>query len=391
MVSRLLPLCLTGTLAGALSLLPRDARAEDGELPVAVLTVQTLDAFEQADALTNALKRSIEDAPGWSTAQLPKDYALLVLSNSLGCTDPPDAACEEKIAAEIKVDRFVWGQMKKEGRDVAGDLHFWVRGQGSKVTQFRYSANLTTAADETLVEVARGKFIEMAGGPPGGKVKLSAGKVSGDITVDGKPAGKLVAGVATLDLPVGTHKIRVTAPGYEDMEASIEIKPRDDRAVTLVPVKAADGPDLLKIFGFTALGVGVVAGGVATYAGVRVLQINSDLEPFRSGVDGDWVFAQDKDGCEAEGNYPNIVLAPGQNNANDEKRAAIQDSCSQGRTFETMTLGLWPVAGAFAGAGIIMIATADWSGSGSETAALPFTLIPSFGPEGAQLGVAGRF
>ena len=56
-----------------------------------------------------------------------------------------------------------------------------------------------------------------------------------------------------------------------------------------------------------------------------------------------------------------------------------------------MTLGLWPVAGAFAGAGIIMIATADWSGSGSETAALPFTVVPSFGPEGASLGVAGRF
>ena len=58
---------------------PGTAWAEDGELPVAVLTVQTLDAFEQADALTNAMKRAIEDAPGWSAAQLPKDYALLCL------------------------------------------------------------------------------------------------------------------------------------------------------------------------------------------------------------------------------------------------------------------------------------------------------------------------
>src|SRR5688500_13647972 len=80
-----------------------EARAEDGELPIAVLTVQTLDAFEQADALTTALKRAVEDAPGWSAAKTEKDYALQVLVLSLGCTDPPDAACEERIAQEIKV------------------------------------------------------------------------------------------------------------------------------------------------------------------------------------------------------------------------------------------------------------------------------------------------
>jgi len=370
---------------------PGTAWAEDGELPVAVLTVQTLDAFEQADALTNAMKRAIEDAPGWSAAQLPKDYALLVLSNSLGCTDPPDAACEEKIASEIKVDRFVWGQMKQDGRDVVGDLHFWVRGQGSKAATFRYSANLTTAADETLVDLARGKFVELAGGPPGGKLKITAGKLSGDIFVDGKPAGKLVAGVATLDLGIGTHKIRATSRGYEDMEASVEIKAREDRAVALVPVQEAEGPPVQKILGFTALGLGAAAAGVATYAGVRVLQINSDLDPYQSGVDPDWAFLEGKDGCEAEGDYPNIALAPGQNNANDPKKTEIQDLCDQGRTFQTMTLGLWPVAGTLAGAGIILIATADWSGGGKESAKLPFTILPSFGPDGANLTVGARF
>ncbi len=375
----------------ATAAVPSFAFADDGELPVAVLTIQTLDAFEQADALTNAMKRAIEDAPGWSTAQLEKDYALLVLSNSLGCADPPDAACEEKIAAEIKVDRFLWGQLKKDGADVTGDLHLWIKGKGGKYVPFRYSANLTTSADETLIEIARVKFAELAGGPPGGKLRLMAGNLNGEVTVDGQPAGKMTAGVAIVELTPGPHKIKVVSPGYETMEASVDLKPREEKNLKLTPVVEEQGPDIQKILGVTALGVGAIAAGVATYAGVRVLQLNSELEPYRSGADPDWVFVEGQDGCISEGNYPNIALAEGQTNANDEKLTQIQDICNEGKTFQTMTLGLWPVAGAFAGTGIILLATADWSGGSPKEAKLPFLVWPSFGPGGGFVSVASSF
>lgn len=382
---------VAGTLAlfSGLALPAGEARADDGELPIAVLTIQTFDAFEQADALTNAMKRAVDASPGWSTAQLDKDYALLVLVDGLGCNDPPDAACEEKIAAEIKVDRFVWGQMKLAGAEVVGDLHYWVKGAGSKSINFHYSANLKTAADDTLVQLAAKQFADLSGGAPGGHVDLKVGKVDGAVFVDGKEAGKVVKGVGSLELPLGAHTIVVKARGYEDMETKVEIKPRASETVSLTPIVVTPGPPYQKIFGVTAIGLGAVAAGVATYAGVRVLSINSDLEPYVKGTDPDFQFAKGKDGCDPNADYENIQVKS--NPVNDDKLFAIQDSCQEASTMQTMTLAMWPVAGTLAGVGVILLATADWSDGPTEAAALPVEIVPMFGPEGAFVSVSKRF
>ena len=175
-------------------------------------------------------------------------------------------------------------------------------------------------------------------------------------------------GVASVELGPGPHRILVKAPGYEDMETSVELKAREQRDISLVPMVEREGPPFQKIFGFTAIGLGVAAAGVATYAGVRVLSINSDLEPYRIGRGKDWRFAKDKDGCDSADDYGNLEFND-VTTANDTQKTEVVDLCSEGRTMETLTLGMWPVAGALAGTGIILLATAKWGGDAKEKSA----------------------
>jgi hypothetical protein len=365
------------------------AAPEDGELPVAVLTLQTLDAFEQADALTSALKVVTEQAPGWSVPSERKEWALQVLVLSLGCKEPPDAACEEKIAGEIKADRFLWGTMEKKGSDVVGELHLWQRGIGSKSTPFRYSANLKDSADESLLAVARERFLEVAGPPVGGTLEIDAGGVSGTVQIDGKEVGSLSAGKATFPVSLGAHRVEVLARGYEPMEARFEIKARATERVSLVPVKVEKGVDLLKVFGFTSLGLGVGAAGVATFAGVQVISIGDDVAPYKSGelaATGGPAIAKGKDGCEpgTANTYPNLI---GGSAAQRDEFATL---CSNSATYELLQFTLWPAAGVLAGAGATMLGFADWSDDEEETA-LPFRIEPRFGPGVADVSLRMKF
>ncbi|MBL9023449.1 MAG: PEGA domain-containing protein [Myxococcales bacterium] len=372
---------LAVALATSALTLPGVALAQDGELPVAVLTIQTLDAFEQADALSLALKRVVEEANGWSTAKTERDYALQALVPSLGCTDPPDAACEEKISQEIKVDRFIWGRMKMEGKEVVGDLHFWVKGKGSTATTFKYSSNLTVAVDEALTGIARQKLDELTGGTPGGRVILHVGTFDGTVTVDGKPAGVLKQGMATVDLPAGPHVIAVEVPGYSAVSTRVEIAPREARDITLSPTPEPDaGPPYQQIFGFTLLGLGAVSAGIGTYGGIRAMQLSSELEDkYASDI------PSGKSACDPgpKGDYPN---------AQGASSSEIIKLCQDGDTVEMMHFVAFPVAGALAATGIILLATADWGGgSEKDAASLPVQVVPSFGPQGADVSMTVRF
>ncbi|MFO0551514.1 MAG: PEGA domain-containing protein [Polyangiaceae bacterium] len=352
-----------------------------------MLTIQTLDAFDQAEALSAALRRIVEEAPGWSYQVLDQEYALLVLTASLACDDKPDAACEEKIAEEIHVDRYIWGTMEKDGSEVVGELHLWTRGQGSKMAKFRYSDNLTTSADETLLEIARQKFAEIGGGPPESKLTIQAGKVSGKVFLDGKEAGELKDGVASLSVTPGPHKIRIEAPGYQTMEGSVEIRPRQEGSLTLTPSFAEAGPDVQKILGGTAIGLAVAAAGVGVFGGVRVLMVNSDLDVYKNNTPGNSKPVFEGDGCERSDNgaYPNMI------GGTEEERAYAMSLCDDGALAQTLQFVFWPISAAFGVAGTVLLATADWSDKKSQAASLPFVIIPSVGPSGGGAVVAGRF
>jgi hypothetical protein len=351
-------------------------RASADEWPVAVLTIQTLDAFEQADSFSAALRLAIEDAEGWRTAQLEKDYALLVLVNTLGCTDPPDTACEQKMAAELKVDRLVWGSMKLEGTEVVGDLHLYQANEPGKAVPFRYPANLKTAGDDTLVSIAAKTFVELTGGPPLGTVTVKASVPSGVVLVDGVEVGKIESGRATIQVAPGKRKISVQAPGYTDMEAVIDVTARDSREVSLSANVATPSIDLKIPLGFVSLGLGLGAAAGATWAGITAIQLNGDT----TRRDALFLPGEDNDGCD--GNNTGA--------RDDANPADVSDFCSEKSLAETLQVALWPTAGVLGGLGIVLLAMSDWGGGAEvSVASLPFLVVPSVSSNGAFLSVHG--
>jgi hypothetical protein len=203
-------LVLSASMFSAMPVQAADAGPDT--LPIHVISVQTLDADDQAEALTKALRQAVRSLPGWSQAE--GDYSLEVLTLSLKCPDPPDAGCQSRIADQIRADRYVWGTLSKvKGGNVTGELNFWVRGKGATTYKLEYSANLTEPQDEALKKVAMDAILKLTDGPPKGEVKVSAGGIAGQVFIDGQPLGALTGGQGTFFVPSGKHELIVKAPG----------------------------------------------------------------------------------------------------------------------------------------------------------------------------------
>ncbi|HLM76255.1 MAG TPA: carboxypeptidase-like regulatory domain-containing protein, partial [Polyangiaceae bacterium] len=352
-------------------------------LPISVIAIQTPDADDQAEALTKALRAGMKDLEGWSMAE--GDYSLEVLSISLKCVEPPDAACQSRIADQIKADRFVWGIIKKKGANVVGDVHLWTRGQGTTKTTVEYSANLTEPNDEALRRIARSTLDELTGGPPKGTVHVKAGKdVAGQVFIDGKPVGALVAGEGKFPFPAGQHKVVVKAPGYSSVESPIAIKPQAtaEVVVTLVPLEEESKTNWRKIGGFVGIGAGVAfaAGGIV--GGVKVLSIQKKFDPYRKappeGIHS--MYAVQGDLCTYAAGKPDPANDPSHD-------SNITNYCNDASTFQILQFIMYPLAAVSAGAGVYLLMTSGEKGAEPKTG---WTVAPMVGSEGGKLNLTYR-
>ena len=256
------------------------ARAADpgpDTLPIHVIALQTSDADDQAEALTKALRSAVRAMPGWSLGE--GDNALEVLVLKLQCEEPPDASCQSRIADVIKSDRYIWGIVNKKGDNVAGDLNYWVRGQGTNKFTVDYSANLTEPNDDSLKKVALDAITKLTGGPPKGQLHVKAGNVSGQVFVDGQPVGALTNGEGTFGVPSGSRKITIKAPGYNDAETTAVVKPTGVVDVALNPLAIGDSKpiDFRKVGGFVGIGAGALLVGLGVVSSLQVADARDKL------------------------------------------------------------------------------------------------------------------
>lgn len=367
------------------------ARGDSGPdtLPIHVISVQTLDADDQAEALTKALRQAVRSIPGWSQAE--GDYSLEVLTLSLKCPDPPDAGCQSRIADQIRADRYVWGTLAKEkkGGNVTGELSFWVRGKGTTSYKLNYSANLTESQEEALKKVAMDAIMKLTDGPPKGEVKVSAGGIAGQVFVDGQPLGALTGGQGTFFVPSGKHELTVKAPGYADMVSQVTVKPTAPTDVTVVPVAVGEKKptNWRRIGGFAALGAGVGFGAVGVVGSAQVRSLNGDTtySAFRQR------YATTVNVCDvANGKSTVDAIGGSQNNLTDaEKKQVLDTYCGPGNTAELLQLVFYPLAAVAAGTGVFLIAT---SGTRSkEKPAAGFMILPQVSYTDVKLNVVGQF
>ncbi|TKD12713.1 PEGA domain-containing protein [Polyangium fumosum] len=347
-------------------------------LPIHIISVQTMDADDQAEALTKALRNAVRATPGWSQGE--GDYSLEVLTLSLKCPDPPDAGCQSRIADQIRADRYVWGKLDKgKGGNVVGELHFWVRGKGTTDHKVEYTANLTESQDEALRKIATEALNKLTDGPPKGEVKVKAGSVAGQVFVDGQPLGALANGEGTFFVPSGTHNLVVKAPGYADMSTEITVKPNSPTDVVVAPVPAGDTSptNWKRIGGFAAIGAGVAFGAVGIYGTVTVNGVNKDPVYDQNQA----LYDQQTNICElARGSQPTAL---------GFDKPAVDSLCSKGETGQLLQLVFYPLAAVAAGAGVFLIAT---SGTASkEKPTTGFMVLPRVDRTGGKLDVGFRF
>ncbi len=330
---------------------PGAAFADDA-LPIAVVSIQTEDVLDQADALTTALKQILRRTPGWALQE--GEWALEVLTVSLECSDPPDVACETKVADQLKAERVLWGTLKKQNAStVTAELHLWTRGKGSQVTTVSYSANLTEANDESLGKVANDALEQLTGGTPNGKVRLRVGTLHGQVLENGKLVGTVSAGLATISLPPGRHVLLVRGEGTTDLETIVEVKPLATVEVSLEPHAPEARVDLQKVFGFGAIGLGLGFAAVGIVSSLRIQGLNEDLDSQRGFV------GADQDVCD---------VAAGEVKDPDFDSATVAEICNDASTFETLQMIMYPLAAVSVGTGIVLLSTADWSGDPEKVA-----------------------
>jgi hypothetical protein len=345
-------------------------------LPIQVIAVQTPDADDQAEALTNALRVAMRATPGWSLGE--GDYSLEVLTLSLKCADPPDASCQSRIADQIRADRYIWGVLEKgKNKNVVGELNLWVRGKGTAKVQVDYSANLTEPQDEALQKVAKDSIEKLTGGPPKGELKVKAGNVDGQVFIDGQPVGALTAGQGSFFVPSGTHQLVVKAPGYSEVSTSVTVRPNasTDATVSLLASTEKTPTNWKRIGGFVGIGAGVALAAVGVVGTAKIVGLNGD----QKFTDAKAQYPKGQnicDGVNGNGNATGI-LDP----------THVQTTCDSGKTFELLQGIFYPLAGIAAGAGIFLLAT---SGS-SDPNKTGLIIRPTFGKSGGKLDVGFAF
>jgi hypothetical protein len=335
-----------------------------------VLGFAANDHFDHADALTKALKQVIASS---TNARLGEgDFSLEVLTAALGCNDVPDAACLKKISNKTQSNRFIWGTLTVDGQKVQTQLYLFEDGSAAKKTQFSYQANLKDSLDEDLPGLASKAVSELLE-PLTYRVVVRTQTKEGTVLVDGKVAGSLKDGEATLEVTSGKHVFRLETDGGTPVEETARVRvdgttkvrldatalpeagsnappvareKHESRPLTEPPVEESNsGGSAQRTWGYITLGVGgalLVGGGLA--AG-RLYQINNDdgLEAYRSGL------RPNEDACtEADNNR----VVTGAASPSD-----VRSLCSEGKTMELAQIILLAGGVVAAGTGLTLLLT----------------------------------
>lgn len=362
--SRAVKALRTGCFVLAALSIDAPARAAETSSALQVLSIQSDDAVDAAQAVTLALKSS---AKRQSAIKLvPGDYSLEVLSLALGCADPPDDPCLAKIGAKIKADAFIWGSLTKDGKKLDLKLNLYRQGEPSRSTELRYNADkveddaLSAIADRALgtLLMVKKHAASDEDTEETGRLLLSADELDGQIIIDGAPAGDIHDGHAQLELPVGDHDVSVRVDGYRDAEGTVTISASKRALLRLHPEKVGtthaahdetegDTDSGSASAGWGAIVVGGVFAATGVFATLRVNSINhdSDFNSYRAGIPGN------EDACVAANRE---VMVSGA--ASPDR---ISSLCSQSKTFVALEYVFFGLGAVSAGTGALILLTSD--------------------------------
>jgi hypothetical protein len=353
----------------------RSAHAADPKAPPMsyVIPLASDDAEENAEGFSGALRARVRAAAGWTLGEASDTLELY--TTALRCPEHPDPPCLERIAAQLKTDRFFWGFLKRTQKgQVLAEVHLWRKLKGDSSTTETYSDNLKDQNDEVLRRIAGHAFAKLAGEtvPALLTVNVRPPETEGVVLVDGKEQSPIDQGQATVELKPGTHAISVRANGFKTSQNQVSIDAGKELTLEVKLERGTDTPPPASkpIPARKILGIGgMVAGGGFLIAGI----IES----------------------------ANFLSLQSQN-SDDAKAAETTNFCDGGHPTQCSTLGsaktarvlsvvFYGAAAILGGGGAILFLTDH---SGDEASAQPksaWRVIPDVGPHRGSLDFALTF
>ena len=369
--------CVVGMLVSLL--VPRTARADQPgahTVPVAVLAFDSEDSEEQADALTSALRSRIRAAQGWSLIETTQSLGMMTAA--FKCPTRPTPECQQKIAEQIKAERYIFGFVTKgpASGQVTAEIHLYQRAKNDTVLKEAYADNLKDGNDDSLRKIAA-RIVDRLGGSAVGVIVVKSSEPSGDVVVDGEKHVPLDKGTARIELSAGGHSVEVASANGGTSKRNIIVTAGRETVVefsgapTTEPPKEAAKSSTLKIVGGVTMGAGAVLGAIAVIELVRFLDLQSQGDDRAAQLDKN----NKDDGAKPCREY-------------DQKCRDIDGSS---KAASGLAIGLGAGAAVAIGVGAYIFFTDPGSGEKTATTKPRTRLVPSIGAGSGSLTVLGTF
>lgn len=384
-------LVITGLLV-----MPTLARAQTSVIVLGVRSVEGDDDF--ARNVLGALRHAAEQVPGLEVVD--RDVSLAQITIVMGC-DEPDAACMQQVAAQLGVQRVVYGTSR---RTAAGANYnyaialFSFSATTNEIDQ-QLTATISRARSDIddLRQPARDWMSVLAGLPQVGSVTVTSNVEGAQVLVDGAEVGVIASGTFVAgELTAGGHLVEVQAPGHVGFRqrVTVAIGETVPLQATLTEGEGMTGPDEPPgegpAGGGSSLGLGFWVGVGSAVLGVVFVGLTayawSELDSINTNAS--WLAYRDATPAPGEpGGIDDICVPAGQNIVNDAGGIVlqqVQSLCNKADTFEPLQyvfLGLGVVG---LGVGAVLIATGLGGGHedrapGDAPAAGTLSLRPVFG------------
>ncbi len=386
-------------VALAVLLLPARALAETKS--VQVLAILSEDAFAESKALTMALKQAVRETEGFKLA--PGEHSLEVLLLALNCKAPPGQDCVKRISKEIGNENIIWGTLSRDGKELLAHLRYFSQGRTQRQTTVQYRAGLTDPLDPTLRNYAKSAISKLLldpnrKKPNRGMLYITAGDITGDLLINGKPHGRVKKGYAEASLPEGDHVITIRAAGYNEIKSEATVVAGRSSDLLLTPVRQTEGPRETTVadegggigtgqtLGFIALGSGALFVGGGVYSMLQVKSVNDDagFNNYRAGL------TTDQNACDEARAGTAVSGAPAP--------SSITDKCDKAALFETLQYVFLGLGGAAITTGTILLLASDsddssTKGSSSKHSNQALRIKPRIGvtSQGALVDLSVRF
>lgn len=355
-----------------------------------VLTFDSDDADEQADAFTAALRAKVKSTPGWVLSD--NAFTMGILTAALKCR--VDAPCLQKVGDQLKTDKFFWGKVARAGKgQVVVEAHYWQRAKHDSVVKETYSDDLRDPHSEALKKIATRIFERLTNTLTTGMVAVQAGKGEGAVMVDGAAAGTLSGGAALLELKAGQHTVEVHVPGYLPVRQTVNVSigAETPLALTLVPEPGATPPPSgeptptpepppsggRRVLAYTLIGGGVVAGVVATIFATQWFHKQAQVDDARANQYG----LTSPAGATIHVDDPCAYPRKPENGAT--ANANLDTACNLAPDAKTLSTIAWVTGGvgaALIGSGVVLLVTGNANGETRAAARKPkWSLTPLVG------------